>query len=72
MATGGVVNGIANFGENIFDAGATVLTAVSTPFTILYDLFTESNTTEDNWNKTQAFVKEEHVNNAFVQEPIFI
>ena len=65
MATGGVVNGIANFGENIFDAGATVLTAVSTPFTILYDLFTESNTTEDNWNKTQAFVKEEHVNNAF-------
>ena len=65
MATGGVVNGVGNFGENIVDTGAIALTAIATPFTALYDVVTGSTLTEDNWDNTQAFVKEEHVNNAF-------
>ena len=65
MATGGVVNGVGNFGENIVDTGAIALTAIATPFTALYDVVTGSTLTEDNWDNTQAFVEEEHVNNAF-------
>lgn len=65
MATGGVVNGVGNFGENIVDTGAIALTAIATPFTALYDVVTGSTLTEDNWNNTQTFVEEEHVNNAF-------
>ena len=65
MAVGGFANGIGNFGENIADAGVTGVTALATPFTFLYDQFTGSNVTEEMWNSSNAFVSEEHVNNAF-------
>lgn len=65
MAVGGFANGVGNFGENIADAGVTGVTALATPFTFLYDQFTGSNVTEEMWNSSNAFVSEEHVNNAF-------
>ena len=49
MAVGGFANGVA----------------VATPFTWLYDQVTGSNVTEEMWNNSNAFVAEEHVNNAF-------
>lgn len=65
MAVGGFANGVGNFGENVVDAGVTVGAAVATPFTWLYDQVTGSNVTEEMWNNSNAFVAEEHVNNAF-------
>lgn len=65
MAAGGFANGVGNFGENVVDAGVTVGTTLATPFTWLYDQFTGSNVTEEMWNSSNAFVEEEHVNNAF-------
>lgn len=65
MAAGGFANGVGNFGENIVDAGVTGATALASPFTFLYDQFTGSNVTEEMWESSNAFVSEEHVNNAF-------
>ena len=65
MAAGGFANGVGNFGENVVDAGVTGVTVMATPFTFLYDQFTGSNVTEEMWNSSNAFVEEEHVNNAF-------
>lgn len=65
MAAGGFANGVGNFGENVVDAGVTGATVLATPFTWLYDQFAGTNTTEEMWSNTNAFVAEEHVNNAF-------
>lgn len=65
MAAGGFANGVGNFGENVVDAGVTGATVLATPFTWLYDQFAGTNTTEEAWSNTNAFVAEEHVNNAF-------
>lgn len=65
MAAGGFANGVGNFVENVADTGVTVGSVVATPFTWLYDQFTGSNVTEEMWNSSNAFVAEEHVNNAF-------
>lgn len=65
MAAGGFANGIGNFGENVVDVVVTGAVVLATPFTWLYDQFAGKNTTEEAWNNTNAFVAEEHVNNAF-------
>ena len=65
MAAGGFANGIGNFGENVVDVVVTGAIVLATPFTWLYDQFAGKNTTEEAWSNTNAFVAEEHVNNAF-------
>ena len=65
MAAGGFANGVGNFGENVVDVVVTGAVVLATPFTWLYDQFAGKNTTEEAWSNTNAFVAEEHVNNAF-------
>ena len=65
-----LVEGIGILGEALVDTGATVGTAVRTPFTWAADkvsgLFgVETHYTENMWNTTKAFVSKDFVKNAF-------